>query len=86
MRVEISGSMIGGRVWQGSPGDEPDEWLITAEDSSLTSPGSICLYAHDMEPEGTATVHNDYDNIEVSDDVTLALESLTWAGIKAAVK
>lgn len=83
MRIEVSGSLLGGKVWQGNPGDEPEEWLITASDASITSPGSICLYAFDMEAGGTATVHNDYDNIEVSDQVTLHLEGVTWAGIKA---
>lgn len=86
MRIEVSGSLLGGKIWQGTPGDEPEEWLITATDASLTSPGSICLYAVDMEPGGTATVHNDYDNIEVSDQVTLHLEGVTWGGIKALLR
>lgn len=83
MRIEISGSQLGGKIWQGVPADEPDEWFITASDATITSPGSICLYAHSSNPGGTATVHNDYDNIEVKDDITLALSGVTWGGIKA---
>lgn len=82
-RIEVSGSLLGGKLWQGSPGDEPEEWLITASDATITSPGSICLYAHNSNPGGTASVHNDYDNIEVSDDLTLALSGVTWGSIKA---
>ena len=84
MRIEVSGSLLGGKVWQGTSSDEPDEWLLTATDASIVSPGSICLYAHDMESGGTASVHNDYDNIEVSDQVTLHLDAVTWGGIKAS--
>jgi len=83
MRIEVSGSLLGGKVWQGSPADEPDEWFITATNTEITLPGSICLYAHNSNPGGTASVHNDYDNVQVSDDITLGLAGVTWASIKA---
>ena len=82
MRIEVFGNMIGGKVWQGTPADEPASWLLTASDGILTDPGSICLYAHDGEPGGTATVHNDYDNVEVTDDLTLPLQGTSWGYIK----
>ena len=83
MRIEVTGSSIGGKVWQGGVGDEPEDWLITAEDSSLSDPGSIALYCHGGNEGGTASLHIEFDDIEVTDDLSLPLEASTWGGLKA---
>jgi hypothetical protein len=84
MRIEINESMIGGKVWQGTAGDEPSTWLLTAADATYATPGSICMFCRNED--STASIHNDFDNIEVRDDVTVSLDAETWGGIKASLR
>lgn len=82
MRLEASGSLLGARIWQGSPGDEPGTWLLLANDGSYLDAGSIGLLAMDADTAGTAVVDASFDDVEVVDDLTLDLDASTWARIK----
>jgi hypothetical protein len=84
LRFELSGNLLGARVWTGDPGDEPTDWLVTAVDGSYSSPGAIGLMGISDEPGGTAALDVAFDEVEVVDDLTLPLESSSWASIKAS--
>ena len=84
MRFEIDGAVMGGKVWTGTPADEPATWLLLANDATYSDPGSVCLFSHDNNEGGDASLHFEWDNIEVSDDITLELPAGTWAGIKTS--
>jgi hypothetical protein len=83
MRFEAAGPLLGAKIWQGEVGDEPAEWLLIAEDGSYPLPGSIGLLALDADSGGTATIDVGFDDVEVTDDLTLDLSSCTWGRIKA---
>ncbi|MBN1433834.1 hypothetical protein JW921_03685 [Candidatus Fermentibacterales bacterium] len=82
LRFEVSGQLLGGKIWQGSPEDEPSSWLLLAQDSSYQSPGAIGLGAMDIEEGSTAVLDADFDEVEVTDDISLSLTQSTWARVK----
>lgn len=83
IRLEAAGQLLGAKIWQGTPEDEPVSWLLLADDGSYLTAGSIGLLAMDVDSGGTAVVNSSFDDVEVSDDLTLDLDATTWAGIKA---
>ncbi len=83
LRFEISGSLAGVRIWTGSVGDEPGDWLLTAVDATWQQAGAVGLYAVDSQSGGTAEIDTRFDDVTVTDDVTLELDSVTWASLKA---
>lgn len=83
IRLEAAGALLGVKMWQGTTEDEPGSWLLLANDNSYLTPGSIGLLAMDADSGGTAVLDAHFDDIVVTDDLTLDLSSSTWAGIKA---
>ena len=82
MRLEVAGNIIGGKIWTGSVGDEPPSWDLTAVDDSYPDPGYFALFG--LDATGTDPLDISFDDVEITDDVTVSLESTTWAGVKRA--
>ncbi len=83
MRLEISGTSLGGKVWIGSPEDEPDEWLVLADDSTQPGPGSVALFITGPYAAGDVIWTCGFDDVEVSDELTLIMASSSWGAIKS---
>jgi len=84
VRFEVCGDLLGGKVWTGPSSLEPSTWLLMANDVAYADAGWVCLFSHDSDPGGEASLDFMFDNVEVSDDLTLELSAGTWASIKAA--
>ncbi|MBD3277523.1 MAG: hypothetical protein GF388_04410 [Candidatus Aegiribacteria sp.] len=82
MRFEINGDLMGAKIWTGAAGDEPSVWNLTATDSSYPDPGIIGLFSWDDNSGGTAITEVSFDDVEVTDEITLVMENATWADIK----
>lgn len=85
MRFEINGNLLGGKIWTGTPGDEPSEWMVTASDGSITDPGSIGLFGMAPSETSLALMECRFDDVEVTDDVTLELSGETRGSIKCSL-
>jgi hypothetical protein len=83
MRLEVSGTALGGKVWTGTPADEPSDWLLLADDDTQADPGSVALFVTGQFAAGNVTWTCGYDDVTVTDDITLPLSHGTWASIKA---
>lgn len=70
-----------GKVWQGTMGDEPASWNITASDSVYSDPCFFGLGGVNISAQTGIDV--EFDNVMVTDDPVL-LEPYTWASIKSA--
>ncbi|NLP05116.1 hypothetical protein GX411_04115 [Candidatus Fermentibacteria bacterium] len=86
VRFETSGGMLGAKIWIGDPGDEPTNWLVMVNDSTYPQAGAMGLCALDTNTGGTASIDASYDDVVVTNDVTLGLEAGTWGGIKAGFR
>ncbi len=84
MRFEIEGDMLGGRIWTGTPEDEPLVWMVTASDGSVSIPGSIAFFGIALDSDGLVPLSCMFDDVEVSDDLSLDLAPGTWASIKSS--
>jgi hypothetical protein len=76
IRFEISGDMLGVKVWTGNVGDEPTNWLLTCQDATYSEAGSIALMTSGN------VINTFFDDVEVSDDVTLGFDMTTWGMLK----
>jgi hypothetical protein len=83
MRFEVSGTSLGGKVWIGSIEDEPDEWLVLADDSTQPGPGSVALFITGPYAAGNVMWTCGFDDVEVNDEVTLIMASSSWGAIKS---
>jgi hypothetical protein len=83
MRLEVSGTSLGGKVWTGSLEDEPEEWLVLADDSTQPGPGSVALFITGPYASGNVTWTCGFDDVEVSDELTLILDQGSWGAIKS---
>ncbi|MCD4848821.1 MAG: hypothetical protein K8R76_11610 [Candidatus Aegiribacteria sp.] len=81
LRLEMNGHFIGGKCWTGTSGDEPDIWNFTAIDSSYQEPGVFALFGYDSGDNATMDVS--FDDVEITDETTLDLQSSSWAFLKA---
>ncbi|MCK4807216.1 MAG: hypothetical protein KAT09_06200, partial [Candidatus Aegiribacteria sp.] len=84
MRFEIRDNLLGGKVWTGTPEDEPSEWIVQATDNSVSAPGSIVLFCQAPMEGDRISMSAMFDDVEVSDDLTLELHAGTWASIKSS--
>ena len=84
VRFEVSGDLLGAKIWQGTVEDEPSEWMLLAQDGTYSSPGSIGLGALDSAEGGTASLDCSFDEVAVTDELSLELDPVTWAEIKAS--
>jgi len=79
LRFECVGDSLLAKVWQGTSGDEPAEWLLTISDGTYAEPGYFALLAAAW---GGGSYDGEFDNVCVSTP-TLSLISTTWSAIKA---
>lgn len=84
VRFELSGDLLGAKVWTGDPANEPANWMVTVYDSTYGDPGYAGLIAWDEEVGGTAELSTWYDEFLVEDDLTLNFPASTWGSIKSA--
>jgi len=78
IRFDLWGGLLQGKVWQGSLGDEPGTYLLSAYDATYTEPGSVVVAAFSW---GFTESHAAFDSVIVCNP--LSLEQSTWAGIKS---
>ncbi len=81
IRFECEGENLRGKVWQGTPGDEPADWLITTIDGTHTNYGFMGFLTGRYYAQGSSDA--ELDNVVVTSVEPGALEQSTWAGIKA---
>jgi len=79
VRFDLWGGILRVKVWEGSLGDEPGTYLVSAYDLTYTDPGSIGMIGQSW---GTNHVHIATDSILVFDPF-LMLEQATWGAIKS---
>ena len=84
MRFEIQDNLLGGKVWTGTLEDEPSEWMVLATDNSVSDPGSIALFCQAPMEGDRVSMSAMFDDVEVSDNITLELHAETWALIKSS--
>ncbi|MCD4706746.1 MAG: hypothetical protein K8S62_03310 [Candidatus Sabulitectum sp.] len=84
MRFEIQDDILGGKVWTGTIEDEPSEWMVLATDNSVSAPGSIALFCLAPEGDEKISMFVTFDDVQVTDNLTLALHAVTWASIKSS--
>lgn len=82
IRFEVYQSQLGMKVWQGSEGDEPADWLLLTSDATYGDAASFGLYGHD-DPGSPSNTDVKFTDVQVSDDHLLTLSNSTWAGIKS---
>ncbi len=80
MRFECEDENLRGKVWQGTPGDEPANWMITAIDSTYNNCGFMGFITGRYSAAGDSDA--ELDNVVVT-SLPLALHQSTWAGIKS---
>jgi len=80
MRFELNGNLLGAKIWTGTAGDEPVLWNLSATDTSYPDPGMFALIGYD--DDSTAVIDVSFDDIEITDEITLELQSDSWASIK----
>ncbi|MCD4706917.1 MAG: hypothetical protein K8S62_04180 [Candidatus Sabulitectum sp.] len=83
LRLEMNGNLIGGKCWIGDAGNEPDVWDLTATDNSFQDPGVFALFGFGSDSRGSAAMALSFDDIEITDETSLALQGSSWAFIKA---
>jgi hypothetical protein len=83
VRLEMSGEMIGARLWTGTAGDEPSGWDLTAVDSSFPDAGYFVLFGWTSDSGHVCQMDASFDDVEISDETTMELYSSTWADLKS---
>jgi len=83
MKLEVSGTSLGGKVWTGSLEDEPEEWLVLADDSTQPGPGSVALFVTGPYAAGNVLWTCGFDDVEVTDELSLTMTSGSWGTIKS---
>ncbi|MBN1434393.1 hypothetical protein JW921_06495 [Candidatus Fermentibacterales bacterium] len=79
VRFDLWGGLLRGKVWQGSFRDEPEEYLLSAYDTTYPDPGSVGFGAHSFD---YATNYAAFDSVMVCDP--LSLDAGTWGAIKSS--
>ncbi|MCK4671172.1 MAG: hypothetical protein KAT47_01430, partial [Candidatus Aegiribacteria sp.] len=78
IRFDCLGGMISGKVWQGTPADEPAEYLLQTSDHTYTEPGCMGLVG--------SVEYSPFEIVVAFDDVNIeswvGLDSGTWGSIK----
>ena len=81
LRVEVEGSEIRGKIWTGTPEDEPIKFQLTGSDINQLNAGSIGFGCAKAPSDAELSVY--FDDVEVTDELSSELESRTWGIIKA---
>ena len=79
MRFDLVGGLLQGKVWEGSLGEEPVDYLFSVLDYTYSDPGSMGVIG---QAWGVYLVHTAVDSVMVFDPMG-TLEQSTWAGIKS---
>ena len=79
VRLQVSGDWISGRVWTGTPEDEPDQWQVSDQDNIQGEAGSFALTSGGY---GKVSWSCRFDDVVVSTPVPMELSPVTWASIK----
>ncbi len=82
MRFEVENDLFRGRVWSGEPGDEPSSWMVSAQDSAVTWPGSFALFCVGISSDGKASLSGRFDDVTVTDPLPAVFEGCTWGFLK----
>lgn len=81
VRMQVEGDTIKGRIWTGTPEDEPIEWNVSATDAVQSGAGSFGVFGAGYGKVSWSMI---YDQVVVSTPVPQGFHNCTWAGIKAA--
>jgi len=84
MRFEVEGDVLGGKIWSGTPDDEPLEWMVYATDGFVSNPGSIALVCRASGEDFLVPIACKFDDVVVTDELSLELCSRSWAAIKSS--
>ncbi|HPF32106.1 MAG TPA: hypothetical protein PK907_03740 [Candidatus Sabulitectum sp.] len=87
MRLEVEGTQFRGRVWTGTPGDEPTEWMVSGTDNWVSDTGGIGIYCWSVSPvdEPLKSLSVYFDDVQVTGDLAGAMEPVTWGGLKVVL-
>jgi len=80
LRLEVEGSEVKGKIWAGTPEDEPIYFQLSASNVNQLEAGSIGLYCEKTGYDAALSVY--YDDAEVTDELSSGLDSRTWGIIK----
>jgi len=80
LRIEVEGGEIRGKIWTGTPEDEPFDFQLTGSHINQLNPGSIGLGCAKSETDAALSVY--YDDVEVTDELSSGQNSRTWGIIK----
>jgi len=80
LRVEVEGSEIRGKIWTGTPDDEPFDFQLTGSNINQLNAGSIGLRCSKSATDVDLCVY--FDDVEVTDELSSELTSRTWGTIK----
>jgi hypothetical protein len=80
VRLEVYGTLIRGKVWQGDLSEEPDSFLVSVYDDTYIEPGSIGLGCQGYD---SMLKHAAFDHVIVTDSA-YDLAPFTWGSIKGS--
>jgi hypothetical protein len=79
IRLQVEGDLIRGRIWTGSPEDEPGIWHVSATDGVQIYPGAFGLFAAGY---GKVPWSTSFDDVAVSEPLGEGFSTVTWASVK----
>lgn len=79
VRLQVTGDQICGRIWTGTPDDEPDQWQVSAQDDLQGDAGSFALTSGGY---GRVRWSCEFDDVVVSTPLPMELSPATWAALK----
>jgi len=80
LRVEVEGSEVRGKIWTGTPEDEPIPFQLNGSSINQLEAGSIGMYCRILQTDVALSVY--YDDVEVTDELSSGQDSRTWGIIK----
>lgn len=81
VRLQVHGDSVMGRIWEGSPDDEPDIWHLEAVDAVQQEEGSFGLFAGGFG-KSKVSWSTVFDDVVVSTAVSQDLSQVSWGFIK----
>jgi hypothetical protein len=81
MRFECNQDTLRAKVWEGSVGDEPGSWMLTATDTTYCNCGFMGFTTGHVTSVGDCQA--ELDNVVVTSLEPLGLETSSWASIKS---
>lgn len=81
VRMQVEEDFIRGKIWTGTPEDEPQSWNLSVQDAVQSEAGSFGLFAGGYGKVSWSMI---FDDVTVSTPVSEDFHNCTWAGVKAA--